>query len=102
MIRFVIRRKMLDRGSGLASEGLETIDCDVPELQRILMGGGTDQDAYDYRELAGAEVLPADTPTTARLRSALEMVKEQAHDQRGLDFNLSTAQWAIVHAALRA
>ena len=57
MIRFVIRRKMLDRNSGLASEGLETVDCECPELERVLMGGGTGQEQYDYRELAGAEVL---------------------------------------------
>jgi len=58
MIRFVIRRKMLDRCSSLASEGLETVDAECPELERVLMGGGTSMDSYDYRELAGAEVLP--------------------------------------------
>lgn len=58
MLRFVIRRKMLDRGSGLASEGLETVDAECPELERVLLGGGTGMDCYDYRELAGVEVLP--------------------------------------------
>lgn len=59
MIRFVIRRKMLDRGSSLASEGLETVDAECPELERVLLGGGTGMDSYDYREIVGAEVLPS-------------------------------------------
>lgn len=59
MLRFVIRRKMLDRGSSLASEGLETVDAECPELERVLRGGGTGMDSYDYREIVGAEVLPS-------------------------------------------
>jgi hypothetical protein len=64
MLRFIIRRKMLDRGSGLQSEGLETVDAECPELERVLMGGGIGQEQYDYRELAGVEVLPATEATT--------------------------------------
>ena len=74
MIRFVIRRKMLDRGSSLASEGLETVDAECPELERVLMGGGTDMDAYDYRELAGAEVLPP-SKDQGLLREALAWIE---------------------------
>jgi hypothetical protein len=50
---------MLDRSSGLQSEGLETVDANCPELERVLRGGGTAMDAYDHREVAGVEVLPA-------------------------------------------
>lgn len=75
MIRFVIRRKMLDRHSGLASEGLETVDAECPELERVLMGGGTDMNAYDYRELAGAEVLPPPSKEQGLLREALEWIE---------------------------
>lgn len=59
MIRFVIRRRLLDRGTGLATEGLETVDANCPELERVLRGGGLDpHGAYDHREVAGVEVLP--------------------------------------------
>ncbi len=81
MIRFVIRRKLLDRHSGLASEWLETVDCECLELERVLMGGGTDMNAYDYRELAGAEVLPPPSAEQGLLREALawlENSKENA------------------------
>jgi hypothetical protein len=74
MIRFVIRRKMLDRNSGLASEGLETVDCECPELERVLIGGGTAMDAYDYREIAGAEVLPQSNDR-GLLREALAWIE---------------------------
>lgn len=49
---------MLDRGSSLASEGLETLDAECPELERVLLGGGNGMDCYDYREIVGVEVLP--------------------------------------------
>jgi hypothetical protein len=62
MLRFVIRRKMLDRYNGLASEGIETVDADCHELESVLVGGGTDMDCYDYRELVGVEVLQAAEP----------------------------------------
>ena len=81
MIRFVIRRKMLDRGSSLASEGFETVDAECPELERVLMGGGTDVEAYDYRELAGAEVLAKRAPLSPeRVRDlALECSGDMGH-----------------------
>ena len=59
MLRFVIRRKMLDRTSGLQNERMETVDADCPELQRVLCGGGMGEECYDYRELVGVEVMPA-------------------------------------------
>lgn len=58
MIRFIIKRKLNDRMSGLQSEGLETFDAECPELERVLLGGGTGQEQYDYRELLGVEILP--------------------------------------------
>lgn len=59
MIRFVIRRKILDRGNGLVSQRLETMDAECPELERVLLGGSTGMESYDYREILGLEVLPA-------------------------------------------
>jgi hypothetical protein len=78
MLRFVIRRKMLDRGSSLASEGLETVDAECPELERSLQGGGTGIDSYDYRELAGVEVLP-DTRTDSDLLAAVAEILDDGH-----------------------
>lgn len=58
MLRFIIRRKMHDRFSGLTTDDLETIDADCPDLERVLRGGGSGQEAYDHRSVAGVEVLP--------------------------------------------
>ncbi len=63
MLRFVIRRRMLERGSGAQTEGLETVDAECLELERVLRGGGIDpHGAYDIREVAGVEVLPDAEP----------------------------------------
>lgn len=57
MLRFIIRRRCKDRATGLETEGFETVDIEVPELERIITGGGFAEDGYDDRELAGVEVL---------------------------------------------
>ena len=60
MIRFIIKRKTLDRGSGCEHETFETFDVDVPDLQAALLGGGMDpHGAYNVHHLVGVEVLPA-------------------------------------------
>ena len=58
MLRIIIQRKMLDRYSGLATDELETLDIDCPELERVLTGGGFSEGHYDYRKAIGVEVLP--------------------------------------------
>lgn len=58
MLRFIIGRKMKDPEHGFTTSGFETLDIDVPELERALVGGGTGPGCYDIRELAGVEVLP--------------------------------------------
>lgn len=57
VIRFIIRRQWRDKYSGCGSDGFETIDIDVPELERILTDGGYGEGHFDMRSLAGAEVL---------------------------------------------
>lgn len=57
MLRLIIRRRMKDSHNGLESEGFETVDMEVPELEQILLGGGMSDSGYDVRELAGVEVL---------------------------------------------
>ena len=78
MLRFVIHRKMLCRGSSLASEGMETVDAECPELERALQGGGTGIDSYDYLELAGVEVLP-DKRTGSDLLAAVADILDDGH-----------------------
>ena len=65
MLRFVIRRKVLDRHSGLESDQLETLDCECLELQSALMRGGYGMNEYDYSQLVGVEVLPDAVPSNA-------------------------------------
>lgn len=67
MLRFVIRRRQLDRGTGLSTDGMETVDAECPELERVLLGGGLDpHGAYDHREVAGVEVLPNEPTYTVQ------------------------------------
>ena len=58
MLRFVIRRRELDRYTGLATENMETVDANCEDLERVLRVGGQDDGAYDHREVAGVELLP--------------------------------------------
>lgn len=61
MLRFVVRRKQKDSlVSGAEWETLETIDVDLPELERRLEQGGFGDSGYDVTELVGVEVLPKD------------------------------------------
>lgn len=41
---------------------LETLDVNCPELEAVLRGGGQGPDEYDYRQVAGVEVLPEPKP----------------------------------------
>ena len=56
MIRFIIERKY-KYPNGLEDDELETVDIDVPQLERILTDGGSSEDGYDLRYLLGVEVL---------------------------------------------
>lgn len=58
MLRFIISRTIRDANSDCAEHLYETIDIDVPELERALFGGGYGPDGYDTRHLIGAECLP--------------------------------------------
>jgi len=79
MLRFVIRRRELDRGTGLATESLETVDAECQELESVLRGGGLDRNgAYDYREVAGVEVLP-DKRTGSELLAAVADILDDGH-----------------------
>ena len=57
MIRFIIRRKIGDNISGYRTESLETVDINVPELEQILIGGGSGESGFDIRELFGIEII---------------------------------------------
>ena len=58
MLRLIIRRRMKDQHTGLETDGFETVDMDIPELEQILTVGGMSESGYDVRELAGVEVVP--------------------------------------------
>ena len=60
MLRFIIKRDIKDGYSGLLDSGFETLDVDVPDLERALLGGGFSEKSYDHRSLVGVEVLPDD------------------------------------------
>lgn len=60
MLRFILKRTVSDRHSGLQSEHFETVDIDVPELQALLLRGGSGMDEYDFTQLVGVEI--KDTP----------------------------------------
>jgi hypothetical protein len=62
VLRVIIRRRLKDRESFLAYEEMETLDVACPELERVLREGTTgDQYGYDWREIAGIEVLQDST-----------------------------------------
>lgn len=64
MLRFIISRQWGDGYSGANTQGFETVDIDVPELESILCGGGHGPSGHDLRSLAGVEVLPTQAPNT--------------------------------------
>lgn len=59
MLRFIIKRQQKCSVTGLETSCFETVDIDVPELEAIILGGGTGNGGYDVREVAGIEALPA-------------------------------------------
>ena len=60
MLRFILKRKVSDRHSGAVTEHFETIDIDAPDLQALLLRGGSGMDEYDFTQLVGVEI--KDTP----------------------------------------
>lgn len=57
MIRFIILHSQEDRISGAQWKSYETLDLDVPELERQLGLGGFGESGHDIRTLLGVEVL---------------------------------------------
>jgi hypothetical protein len=57
MIRFIIQRSQEDRISGAQWKSYETLDVDVPELERQLSLGGFGENGHDIRTLLGSEVI---------------------------------------------
>lgn len=53
-------------------------------------------DVYKKTHLMASDLLKQ----RAELLEALKMVQEAAIDMRGEDFNLTTEQWSIFHAAI--
>ncbi len=63
MLRFIITRETYD-GIECHDSALETLDCEAPELEKVLTrggyGGGPNGDSFDHSKLIGVEVLKKD------------------------------------------
>jgi hypothetical protein len=53
MLRIILKRQIKE--GGLLSEGFETMDVDMPELEEKLKRGGFSENSYDYTTLVGIE-----------------------------------------------
>jgi hypothetical protein len=64
VIRFIAKR--ITRNNGHVSESMETLDADLPILEKFLtrggFGGGIDNENFDYTVLIGAEVRKSKEP----------------------------------------
>lgn len=56
MLRFILKREVKDGFNGLVSEGYQTLDLNVPELETALQQGGFSETAYDQTTLIGVEI----------------------------------------------
>lgn len=57
MLRFILRREVLDPHSGARFDSFLTLDAEVPELEAALTGGGYGNGGFDHTKLHGVEVL---------------------------------------------
>lgn len=60
MIRFIIKRRQRWRDERETFQDWETLDLDIPELERILRQGGYGIDAYDRYDVEGVTVLDSE------------------------------------------
>ena len=59
MLRFVIKRTVHNEDIAYHSEGLKTVDMEIPELEKLLDSGGCGNGGYEQSQLVGVEILPA-------------------------------------------
>ncbi len=57
MLRFILRRKVVDRISGMENVTYRTLDIDVPELESRLNNGGYGENGCDITSLLGVEIM---------------------------------------------
>ena len=58
MIRFILKRRFEDCHINVGVvETFVTLDCDVPELERVLNSGGFGSTGFEHTVLVGVEVL---------------------------------------------
>ena len=70
MIRFILKRKQMHDLSGGKTERLWSIDHDLVALEQALRAGGHSQQAYDFNELVGVELVGDMGPATPPENSA--------------------------------
>lgn len=59
MLRFIISRSTYDAVSDAHGQTFETLDADLPELERIMSSGDYGESGHDVPHLIGVELLRA-------------------------------------------
>lgn len=62
MLRFILRRRVVDVSASIERSSLFTIDTAAPDVERELRGGGYSEHGHDFTELVGVEILEEEQP----------------------------------------
>ena len=57
MIRMIFKRTVFDTNANLREEEFETKDIELPEVEKLLMRGGSGQGGFDCTSFVGLEII---------------------------------------------
>lgn len=60
MLRFIVERHEMHYGPGIDRRDYFTLDIDLPELEGMLVRGGSGEGGFESWRLIGVEVLPTE------------------------------------------